>query len=114
MSRRRILIGLGVFMVLALAVLAVFMLTRAQPTIDPATASRIARGMTEAEVDAVIGAPEGSYGRGSFLGRQEFDIFKTIGGSTKRKRWSGEDGMILVWFDSQGRVMLAEYVRNPF
>jgi len=113
MSRRRILIGLGVFMVLVVAALVVFILTRPQPTIDPATASRIARGMSEAEVDAVIGAPEGSYGRGSILGRQEFDIFKTIGGSAKRKRWSGERGIILVWFDSQGRVMLAEYVAAP-
>ena len=113
MSRRRILIGIGASMALVAVGLVVFVLTRPQPTIDPATASRIARGMTEAEVDAVVGAPEGSYGRGAFLGRQEFDIFKSIVGSTKRKRWSGEQGIILVWFDSQGRVMAAEYVPAP-
>lgn len=114
MPRRRLLIAFGVFTILVAVALAVFILTRTRLNIDAATAARISQGMTEAEVDAVIGGPEGSYGRGFLLGRTEFDVGKVIVGAAKRKRWSGDLGIILVWFDGGGRVMLAEFLPNPF
>ena len=113
MPRRRLLIAFGVFTILVAIALAVFILTRTRVNIDPATAARISQGMTETEVDGVIGGPEGSYGRGSILGRSEFDVGLAIPGSAKRKRWSGDAGIILVWFDSQGRVMEARFFQAP-
>lgn len=114
MSRRKILIALGAFMTLVALVLGAFVFSRPRPQIDPATAAQLKGGMTEAEVDAVIGAPEGHYGPGFLLGRRDFDVFKTLAGAAKRKKWTGEHGIILVWFDNQGRMLLAEFIPAPW
>jgi len=113
MSRRRILIGLGLFMVTVAAALTVFVLTRPRPVIDEATKNRIQRGMTEAEVDAIIGAPEGIYTPGNFItGQKAFDVLITMPGTAKRKKWVGEQGLILVFFDNQGKTIAAMYFQS--
>lgn len=62
MRRRRVLLVLiGVTLIVPAAVLT-WCLTRPQPVLNKETYERIHRGMTLAEVEAIIGAPPGSYG----------------------------------------------------
>jgi hypothetical protein len=115
MSRRRILLGVGALMALVAVGLVVFVLIRPRPTIDEATKNRIQPGMTEAEVDAIIGAPEGVYTPGNFItGQKAFEIGIAMQGAAKRKKWVGEHGMIQVFFDNQGKVITAMFFNAPW
>ncbi|MBL8799816.1 MAG: hypothetical protein JNM56_38395 [Planctomycetia bacterium] len=112
MPRRRILIGFGLFMVSFAAALTVFILAHPKPVIDEATKNRIRPGMTEVEVDDIIGAPEGLYTPGNFItGRKSYDVIFHFPGAAKRKRWVGEQGIILVYFDSHGKALESFFYR---
>jgi hypothetical protein len=105
-SRRRILIGIGAVTTLVLVTLVIVVLTRPQPVINQATADQIQQGMTEAEVDAIIGAPQGNYNPGNyFTGREDVEFPLWAADAVKRKKWTGGQGVILVFFDNQGKVV---------
>ena len=68
MRRRRLLLGSGALALLGLAgMLVVTQLLRAGPAITPASYERIREGMTEAEVEAVLGGPPGDYTNGRYV-----------------------------------------------
>ena len=106
MARRRILIGVGAVTALALVALVIVVLTRPQPVIDQATADRIQEGMTEMEVDAIVGGRQGNYNPGNFItGQEDAEFPMTFVGAAKRKKWTGGQGVILVFFDGAGKVV---------
>ncbi len=95
--------------VLGLFAVALFLLW---PGPDPgtrATYDRIQNGMTESEVEAVVGLPPGDYATAPTeydRGTAGFEEFKAIPGLVQ---WSGDEGTILVGFDFSWRVAKKAY-----
>lgn len=86
------------------------------PNITPAAAHQIKPGMTEAEVEAIIGVPPGNYTGFpfSFGKRQEYSTFATVAGTKLRRVWIGEKGKLIVGFDGDGRFVGVLYCESPF
>jgi hypothetical protein len=72
-------------------------------SIDKDTCDRVQPGMSLAEVEAILGGPPGNY-TGFFFGT-DASITLTVAGSSNRKQWTGTRGVLLVFFDDQGRVI---------
>jgi hypothetical protein len=80
--------------------------------ITPDNAAKIKRGMTLAEVEAILGGPPGNYasnytglgtgyaGPGGAL--IVFDV-------QERTTWAGDDGMLTVFLDNDGRVRKTQF-----
>src|SRR5262245_36440790 len=92
MSRRVYLLGVG----LALVALA-FVLTDAllwEPGVTAANVKRIRAGMTLAQVEAI-------FGRKADDCTGSLKVF----GTARQAYWTEKDGLVLVWLDSEGRVI---------
>jgi hypothetical protein len=67
---------------------------------------KIQIGMTMMEVQEILGGPPGDYSTGAFEwdrnGRSEARLVRWIFGTPKT--WSGDEGVLFVWFNSQGVV----------
>jgi hypothetical protein len=77
---------------------------RDRPTSDPYEAIRV--GMTESEVEALLGGPAGdrSTGRADFciaMTREEHEAFHA---ALVTKEWVNDDALIWIGFDQNGRV----------
>src|SRR5207245_1433329 len=74
--------------------------------------AQIKEGMSESQVEKLIGSPPGWYakpGREPVMGRApRSDFFTKAGvrgsGGSVRRGWGMDDGWILIDFDSEGRV----------
>ena len=73
--------------------------------------SRIKNGMTLCEVEAILGPP-GDYTAWPHPSRiNEVESLKPIGGTGEE--WRGEQGLIQVGFDRNGRAEQADFVQGP-
>jgi hypothetical protein len=100
--------GLGV---VGLALL--FFLVPVGPRIDAQVCARITPGMTVSEAHAAIGVPPGNYTASMFtLMERSVDIPYSVAGATSRDKWEGADGIILVFYDANGKVIEARFWPN--
>jgi hypothetical protein len=76
---------------------------RSSLPIDKDTCARVERGMTRAEVEAILGGPAGSYTGG--FSQMEISVPLTVVGSASRQQWTGTRGVLIVFFDEHGKVM---------
>jgi hypothetical protein len=68
----------------------------------------IAEGMSQAEVEALMGGPGGPYDP---TRKWQWGSYRLIGerGAGSQLYWAGEDSLICVWFDATGCVSGAEF-----
>jgi hypothetical protein len=121
---RKVLIGLVVGLVLFL-VLAAWMLSRPRHcTVSRANFERIEKGMTVAEVFAILGGPPGDYRtRPPAPGPYRGPTTKIRSGGRSRVKewvWSGDEGYVWVYFDpgssespGHGTVVRARFDEEP-
>jgi hypothetical protein len=84
-----------------------YLLTRLRPRITQAACDMIQIGMTEAELEDIIGAPPGDYYVLSwFTGT---DALWTARGAAYRRKWTASSGFIIVAFDKDGKVVGKEF-----
>jgi hypothetical protein len=99
-----------VFAVLVIAHL-LFRLTASSQRINEESFDDIQSGMTEGEVEAVVGAPAGIYAPtprkdGAALVTDLYtNNCDTVWGPVVPKRWQGKRGILVVVFDPGGRVV---------
>lgn len=75
--------------------------------VDQSVCDQIRKGMTEKEVEAIIGVPAGNY-TGLFI-KHESTIPIHVVGSSSRRKWEGKGGTILVFFDENETVVTSMY-----
>ncbi len=78
---------------------------------DQNACNKIQQGMTQRDVENIIGGPPGNYSGLIY----KYDIsspYHVVGSSTKIK-WTGREGVIMVCFDQNARVMTACYFPPP-
>jgi hypothetical protein len=98
---------LAVFFCLAALVVAACRFIQPPPRIDQASYEMIQIGMTEREVEALIGAPAGDYGVGQgwyAIGDHFYSVSDPC--EPDESRWIGQGHAIVVRFDSKGKVDL--------
>jgi len=78
--------------------------------ITPSTCSLITIGMSENQVQALIGAPPGYYGNPE--NASDINIGWQFDEPWHRWDWFGDEGAILVAFDSRGKVLDKIFVRS--
>jgi hypothetical protein len=111
-TRRRILACIAVLTCLGLAVLTFLFMGEGRPwidqgeRIDEATFDRIEDGITQKEVEALLGQPPGDYKTQRIVEDFEYDL----GWPRSHLEWRGNYGTIRVWFDKRERVCRKEFV----
>jgi hypothetical protein len=79
--------------------------------------SKIVPGMTQAEVEKLLGGPSGHYGRNHGTAASSLDGGIGQPGGTHQKMWTDDSTCLVVWFDdngiAQGHHKLAWYSRQP-
>ena len=111
MSRRRIFL-IGMTIATVAAILAFFWLIRSRTAITPENAARIREGMTEAEVEAILGGPPRDDVDGVVLVGEP--PAKAMGGKPDRERpfgdmWLSERACILILYDDNGLVKAIDW-----
>jgi hypothetical protein len=107
--RRRVwfLLLVPVFVLLALAYLH---FTSPPPELSVENVARIREGMTELEVEGIVGARSGGYG--IFWGPGH-SLSEEWGKPVRSRRWSDETGYLTVGFGADGRVCKKVYQYHP-
>jgi hypothetical protein len=103
------LVSVGAVSLAALIML--YLQHRALLRIDKATCDQVHRGMTRAEVEAILGGPPGNY-TGLFFNR-DIAVPLTVVGSASRSQWTGTHGVLIVFFDEQEDVLTSTYFPPP-
>jgi hypothetical protein len=80
-------------------------------SIDKSTCDRVQLGMSLAEVEVILGGPPGNY-TGLFF-KKDVSIPLTVVGGASRKQWTGTRGVLIVFFDEQGRVITSMHFSPP-
>ena len=109
MSRRKLLLGVSVPALLVLAGLLLTLLPRPGAGITPASYERIRVGMTEKEVEAVLGVRPGDYsgGRAYFPASPRRPGWPPLGSGRREtlRMWAGDEVAVYVWFDDGGQAV---------
>jgi hypothetical protein len=98
MNKRRVIIVASIAAG-AFVALGTFLLLREQPGVTYNNRLRLAKGMTEAEVNAILGEPESGV-----------DALHDSSGPLTVKSWRSGDGMVIVHFDQNGKVYRSRWV----
>jgi hypothetical protein len=110
--RKRLLIFAGGVLAVFVAASAVRFLMAPGRFIDREHYDRISKGMTQAEVEAILGAPPGSYNRAT----TEFQWNGPVPeqpANGRRAYWVGDDGHIEVTFDAKSGTVLVKLYMEP-
>ncbi len=71
----------------------------------PQAFSKIEEGMTQAEVEALVGCPPGYYGRYE-LGLSKMScVFHVAPPGSVQKNWDDDAHLFMIWFDQDNRVV---------
>jgi len=81
------------------------------PAIEKADFERIKIGMKDSDVHRVLGGPPGNYP--TFQPPGFFHI-KSVRPKGTQKKWTGDGGIIFVWFDDNGVVIDMEFDPAPW
>lgn len=105
--KRRLLYATVALAAVLVGAYALLWLTAPPERIDRATFERLRVGMTEGEVEELIGAPPGDYTRDP----PEPEPPRVLNDEPRLtlSRWAGPDGRIVVFFDHQGRIQEKEF-----
>ena len=103
MARKKKLLWTGIAAGLTVALY--FLVRPAAPghNFDRASFEKINKGMTLAEVEAILGAPAGDYTTRPTI--SECDV----GLGPGEKEWVSDEGAISVWFDPDGRILFTSF-----
>ena len=103
MARKKKLLWAGIAAGLAVALY--FLVRPAAPkhNFDRASFEKINKGMTLAEVEAILGAPAGDYTTRPTT--SDFDV----GWGPGEKEWVSNEGAISAWFDPECRILFASF-----
>jgi hypothetical protein len=105
---RRTYISIGISLLLLGAVSYVLLNQfKPPPTMNEATFDRIEVGMSEADVNALLGGPEGDYTTMNVLQSPVRPIGQT---GTTAKRWAGNEGSIVIGFHEDNRVAWKQFI----
>jgi hypothetical protein len=111
--RKRLLVLTGVVLAAAVSVPAALELHAYRHKlargrlIDEAHFDRIKHGMSQAEVEAILGGPPGDFTTGAVI--HDPGIAVLSGPLVRVEAWTGNEGQILVCFDQQGAVWISSY-----
>jgi hypothetical protein len=97
--------------IVALVALVLFIFHK-RVRIDAFTCSCIKPGMTQRQVESILGGPPGEYNSGQreiVIGLAGHNRYSD---GSRVEDWGGEDGVIQVTFDAQGRVRWADFVSD--
>jgi len=108
-SRWWLLGGSAICVVIVLVLLYVH--ARSLLSIDQETCDRVRPGMSLAEVEGILGGPPGNYT--GLFSKKDVSVPLTVAGSTSRQQWTGRRGVVIVFFDEEGRVMTSMYFPSP-
>jgi hypothetical protein len=109
--RKWIIAACVVVALCTVGLLVLLIVTRRVSPVNAASAARVQVGMTQAEVAAIFGGPPGDYRVGSRA--MDFDVgLAPLPGNTLQ-RWRGDDGLALIQFGPDGRVIHAEFIPPP-
>ena len=95
-----ILVGVSIALVMTLFLL---IITRMNPE-NKAKFAKIESGMTEGQVDAIMGVPPGTY-----TTKQPFVVVIGSPNATRYSYWHFDDGSGMVSFDSDGKVFITKW-----
>jgi hypothetical protein len=99
MSRKRLLLALGIGLVVLVVAGAVSRLIRRPPYIDQVHCDRIKPGMRLEDVEAIFGTPPGCYADGRFEpGLYSPSAESPIG------IWANDEASVVIWFANDGTV----------
>jgi hypothetical protein len=87
------------------------LLPRSESPVNSTNVARIQLGQSEAEVEEILGGPPGDYRRGSRS--MTFDVALDAIPPNVLKRWRGDEGLALIQFDPDGRVIAVDFARTP-
>jgi hypothetical protein len=104
--KKRLLIIVAILGAGAFLAIGVFLLLQDRPAVTEANCNRIKPGMTEAEVEAIFGEPKAPDGEPLWLD------WYGLNGRTP-PTWIGSDGMAVVRFDLNGKVIRADWIESP-
>lgn len=101
--RKRLVKGVALLAVIAVGGFAAIEFFKPRLRIDDESLAKIRKGMTEADVERILGGPAGEYGYG------DSELLTWTGDSfgwwvLDKRVWRGENLAILVSFDEDGRV----------
>lgn len=74
-----------------------------RPTLNHTGFAQVQKGMSLAEVESLMGGPEGRYGKGPWMARNELGI--SIGGWTVTRTWEDHKSYYEVYFDGSDHVV---------
>ena len=94
-------------------VVAIWQLQKKVPVITENSCNSIQVGMTESEVEAILGAPSGDYtgGGGTFTYDRDVNFFDGSNGYDDATNWWGTLGVIQVNFNELGLVKSTQFCR---
>ena len=78
---------------------------------DQNACNKIQQGMTQRDVENIIGGPPGNYS--GLISKYDSSIPLTVVGSSTSKKWTGREGVIMVFFDQKARVMGGAFYFPP-
>jgi hypothetical protein len=97
---KRCFFFLGAFILLLLLGGTGYLLLRPGSPISQAGCDRIEHGISEADVQKILGGPEGNY----HDGQVDINVPSAPGPGLRIKVWIGNDGAALVYFDKTDKV----------
>jgi hypothetical protein len=109
--RKWLILGTVGTVLLVAGVIVALLLPRPESPVNEAAAARVQPGLTEAEVEAVLGGPAGDYRVGSRAVTFEVGLAPPPGHVLKT--WRGDDGLVLIQFGPDGRVAAVSFVPTP-
>jgi hypothetical protein len=77
-------------------------LSRSVHRINPYTAMKVRLGMTQAQVEAIFGAPAGDYASGAKAGQRRAPSDRRP--DLRREDWTADEGGAVVYFGQDGKV----------
>jgi hypothetical protein len=108
---RRTIVGVSVILFWCL-IAGVLVYLWFAPGCTQAQAMRIQRGMTEAEVHAILGGMPEDPDTFGWLPWRKNRATLHVPGAVTHQQWTGRNGRIVVGFDADGRALLALWLPN--
>jgi hypothetical protein len=102
-ARKKKLLWTGIAAGLAVALYFLVRPPAPKHNFDRTSFEKINKGMTLAEVEAILGGPPGDYTTRPTI--SECDV----GWGPGEKEWVSDEGAISVWFDPEGRILGASF-----
>jgi hypothetical protein len=111
-KKRKLMLAVGVLAIVVVVVplgLRVWPRRHGPPFIDRAHCDRIEKGMTQEEVEAILGGPPGKYTNKNIV---LLDLRSWRPAGERLETWTGDEGVAEVTFDEQGAVVSSAFEKG--